>query len=74
MVILCSVGHVSHLNLAIERPGMAAQGFRLPFVQRFGLPNPKGRRDVCPANGVTDQGLGEGSEATGAGNPVLGEE
>ena len=36
-----------------------------------GLPNPPGWRDVCAANGVTDQGLGEESAANGAGNPVL---
>ncbi|MCG3769170.1 MAG: hypothetical protein JW384_00290 [Nitrosomonadaceae bacterium] len=36
-----------------------------------GLPNPPGWRDVCAANGVTDQGLGEESAANGAGNAVL---
>jgi hypothetical protein len=37
------------------------------------LPNPQGRRAVCPllANSVTDQGLGGGSAATAAGNLVL---
>ena len=35
------------------------------------LPNPPGWRDVCPANGVTDQGLGEESAANEAGNAVL---
>ena len=42
-----------------------------------GLPNPQSwarhLRFCSSANAVTGQGLGEGSAATGAGNPVLAE-
>ena len=43
--------------------------FRLTF--RVAEPEGLARRLPLLANGVTDQGLGERNEVTGAGNPVL---
>jgi len=49
------------------------RSFKGKFQLTFRVAEPEGLARRLPplANGVTDQGLGGRSEATGAGNPVL---
>ena len=54
---------------------MAALLSLIAFHITFRVAEPAGLARRLPplANGVTDQGLGERNEVTGAGNPVLSE-
>ena len=68
-------GNQYRIASSLLRPKLAALLSLTVFHITFQVAEPAGlaHRLRPPANGVTGQGLGEGSAATGAGNLVLGD-